>query len=95
VVNPLEYSYPLLPEWSTQEMIDVVKFFEAIEQAYEQGIKREAMLAHYRRFKEIVPAQAEEKTLCREFEQSSGYVAYRVIKETKAQAAGALIKMKQ
>lgn len=90
----MEYSYPLLPEWSTQEMIDVVKFFEAIELAYEKGIKREVMMKNYRRFKEIVPAQAEEKTLCREFEQSSGYVAYRVIKEAKAQADGTLIKMK-
>lgn len=90
----MEYSYPLLPEWSTTEMIDVVKFFEAIELAYEKGIKREVMMKNYRRFKEIVPAQAEEKTLCREFEQSSGYVAYRVIKEAKAQADGTLIKMK-
>ena len=94
MVNPLEYSYPLLPDWSTQEMIDVVKFFEAIELAYEKGIKREVMMKNYRRFKEIVPAQAEEKTLCREFEQSSGYVAYRVIKEAKSQADGTLIKMK-
>ncbi|HEY9570721.1 MAG TPA: UPF0223 family protein [Metalysinibacillus sp.] len=90
----MEYSYPLLPEWSTQEMIDVVKFFEAIELAYEKGIKREVMMKNYRRFKEIVPAQVEEKTLCREFEQSSGYVAYRVIKEAKSQADGTLIKMK-
>ncbi|CEA02466.1 hypothetical protein CH76_11130 [Lysinibacillus sp. BF-4] len=90
----MEYSYPLLPEWSTTEMIDVVKFFEAIELAYEKGVKREVMMKNYRRFKEIVPAQAEEKTLCREFEQSSGYVAYRVIKEAKAQADGTLIKMK-
>lgn len=75
-------------------MIDVVKFFEAIELAYEKGVKREVMMKNYRRFKEIVPAQAEEKTLCREFEQSSGYVAYRVIKEAKAQADGTLIKMK-
>ena len=94
MVSSLEYSYPLLPEWSTTEMIDVVKFFEAIELAYEKGIKREVMMKNYRRFKEIVPAQAEEKTLCREFEQSSGYVAYRVIKEAKAQADGTLIKMK-
>lgn len=84
----------MLPEWSTTEMIDVVKFFEAIELAYEKGVKREVMMKNYRRFKEIVPAQAEEKTLCREFEQSSGYVAYRVIKEAKAQADGTLIKMK-
>lgn len=94
MVTTLEYSYPLLPEWSTAEMIDVVKFFEAVEQAYEKGIKREVMMAKYRRFKEIVPAQAEEKTLCRQFEQSSGYVAYRVIKETKAHTDGTIIKMK-
>ncbi len=39
----------------------LLSFFEGIEQAYEKGIKREVMMAKYRRFKEIVPSQAEEK----------------------------------
>ncbi|MFC7685558.1 UPF0223 family protein [Ureibacillus sp. GCM10028918] len=89
----MEYSYPFSPDWSTTEIIDVVRFFEGIEQAYEKGIKREDMLARYRRFKEIIPSQAEEKTVFREFEEVSGYVSYKVVKLTKEQEDGKVIKM--
>ncbi|QCR31663.1 UPF0223 family protein [Lysinibacillus sp. SGAir0095] len=89
----MEYSYPFSPDWSTTEIIDVVRFFEGVEQAYEKGIKREDMLSRYRRFKEIVPSQAEEKTVFREFEEVSGYISYKVVKLTKEQEDGKLIKM--
>jgi len=89
----MEYSYPFSPDWSTTEIIDVVRFFEGVEQAYEKGIKREEMLSRYRRFKEIVPSQAEEKTVFREFEEASGYVSYKVVKMTKEQEDGKIIKM--
>jgi uncharacterized protein YktA (UPF0223 family) len=90
----MEYSYPLSTEWSTQEMVDVVHFFEAVEAAYEKGIKREVVMARYKRFKEIVPSQAEEKTICREFEQASAYVPFRVVKLAKELADGQIVRMK-
>lgn len=82
----MEYSYPLSTEWSTQEIVDVVKFFEAVEAAYEKGIVVEDFMRIYRRFKEIVPSQAEEKTICREYEEASSYVPYRVVKAAKEAA---------
>lgn len=57
----MEYSYPLSTDWTTDEMVDVVRFFEVVEMAYEKGAKRELVMARYKRFKEIVPSQAEEK----------------------------------
>lgn len=90
----MEYSYPLSTNWSTQEMVDVVHFFEAVEMAYEKGIKREIMMARYKRFKEIVPSQAEEKTICREFEEASTYIPYRVVKMVKELGDGQIIRMK-
>ena len=89
----MEYSYPFSIDWSTEEIVVVIKFFEGIEQAYEKGIKREVMMAKYRRFKEIVPSQAEEKTIFREFEDASGYVSYPVVKQTKETADGTIIKV--
>ncbi|OEC02706.1 hypothetical protein GY31_06590 [Lysinibacillus sphaericus] len=89
----MEYSYPFSIDWSTEEIVDVVKFFEGIELAYEKGIKREVMLAKYRRFKEIVPSQAEEKTIFREFEEASGYVSYPVVKQAKEADDGTIIKV--
>lgn len=79
----MQYAYPISPDWTTEEIIAVVKFFEGIEQAYEKGIKREDLIAKYRRFKQIVPSKAEEKTLFREFEEVSGYKSYPVVKQAR------------
>lgn len=89
----MEYSYPLSTDWTTQEMVDVVHFFEAVEAAYEKGIKREDFMTKYRRFKEIVPSQAEEKTILREFEKASSYVSYKAVKLAKELSDGQVIRL--
>ena len=89
----MEYQYPIDYSWSTEEIIDVIKFFEAVEKAYETGIERDELLRHYRRFKEIVPSKYEEKTLCGEFEAISGYSSYRTMKKVKEASSGDRIVM--
>lgn len=79
----MEYQYPFSLDWSTDEVIDVVSFFQSIEKAYEKGIERDKLLSSYKRFKEIVPGKAEEKKICNEFEESSGYSSYRAVKKMK------------
>ena len=88
----MEYTYPFSLDWSTEEIVDVAQFFEAIEKAYENGIKREELLKRYRRFKEIVPSIAEEKTYFREFEKESGYISFPIIKKMKEQSENIIIK---
>lgn len=90
----MEYQYPIDYRWSTEEIVDVVHFFEAIEKAYESGIERDQLMSVYRRFKEIVPSKAEEKTVCGEFEEISGYSSYRAIKKAKEASPGEKIMMK-
>jgi uncharacterized protein YktA (UPF0223 family) len=92
-VSVMNYPYPFSYDWSTQEIIDVIKFFEAIETVYEKGMEREKLMNIYRRFKEIVPSKSEEKKLCDEFEQASGYSSYRVMKKAKEAQNGDWIKM--
>ncbi|WP_299086866.1 UPF0223 family protein [uncultured Metabacillus sp.] len=89
----MDYQYPISLDWSTQEIVDVIKFFECIEHAYEKGIEREQLMAAYRRFKEIVPSKAEEKTLCNEFEEVSRYSSYRVMKKAMASDDVTIVKM--
>lgn len=91
----MDYSYPFSIDWSTDEIIDVVAFFEGIEMAYEKGIKRQDLLARYRRFKEIVPSIAEEKTYFREFEEESGYASFPAIKDMKTKSDDEIIKVKK
>lgn len=88
----MSYSYPLSKDWSTDEIIKVVQFFEVIEKAYETGVKREELMDRYRKFKEVVPSMAEEKSYFREFEKESGLVSYTIIKKMKETTAGAIIK---
>lgn len=87
------YSYPLSLDWNKQEIIDVIHFFQCIEEAYEKGITREKLLASYRRFKEIVPGKGEEKQLCGQFDKASGFSCYHTIKQAKDKAQGQKIKM--
>ncbi|WP_442599346.1 UPF0223 family protein [Neobacillus sp. D3-1R] len=91
----MEYQYPIDHTWSTDEIVDVIKFYECIELAYEKGIERDILLTVYRRFKEIVPSKSEEKTLCGEFEEISGYSSYRTIQKAKDAASGDKIRMKK
>ena len=88
----MDYQYPISLEWSTEEIVEVIKFFESIEKAYEQGINRTDMMDAYRKFKEIVPSKAEEKTICNEFEEVSGYSSYKVVQKAKLSSEH-LIKM--
>ena len=90
----MEYQYPIDYSWSTDEIVEVIHFFEVIEKAYEKGIDREELLASYRRFKEIVPSKAEEKKLCGEFEEMSGYSSYRTVKIAKEADSNGRILMK-
>ena len=89
----MEYQYPISLDWSTEEIIDVVKFFESIERAYEKGIERDNLMAVYRRFKEIVPSKAEEKTICNDFDDQSKYTSYRTIQKAKDASSRDIIKM--
>ncbi|PLR79222.1 hypothetical protein CU633_01570 [Bacillus sp. V3-13] len=89
----MEYQYPIDHNWSTEEIIDVIKFFEKVELAYEKGVDRDDLLNAYRRFKEIVPSKAEEKKLCSEFEEMSGYSPYKTVKRVKEELSGERIKM--
>jgi uncharacterized protein YktA (UPF0223 family) len=92
-MKQLEYQYPIDHNWSTEEIINVIQFFERIEQAYEKGVDRDILLTMYNRFKEIVPSKAQEKTLCGEFEEASGYSSYRTIKKAREANSGSIIRM--
>ncbi|AMX84172.1 hypothetical protein GS3922_11145 [Geobacillus subterraneus] len=87
------YSYPFSYDWSTKEIIDVIKFFTAVETVYERGMRREELMDVYRRFKEIVPSKSEENRLYAEFEKESGYSSYAVMKRAKEAKNGDWIRI--
>lgn len=88
-----EYSYPIDVDWTTEEVIDVVQFFESIEAAFGNGVSAGVLKENYSRFKDVVPSKAEEKTIFREFKQSSGIEAYQAVKQLKETEKGQMIKV--
>lgn len=78
------YNYPIDYSWSTQEITDVLSFFNHVEKFYEEKVAKVDFLDSYRKFKVIVPSKMQEKQLDREFESLSGYSTYRAIQEAKA-----------
>lgn len=79
----MDYHYPIDMDWSKDEIMDVITFFNAIESYYEQHIAREVLMARYRRFKAVVPGKADEKRIFEDFRKHSGYDSYFVMKQAK------------
>lgn len=79
----MEYQYPIDVDWTQEEMVDVISFFNAIESYYESSVERETLMERYRAFKKVVPGKADEKNIFSEFKASSGYDSYLVMKKAK------------
>ena len=77
------YDYPLEPDWSTEEIIEVVGLYNAVEQAYEEGISSIEYMEHYRAFTSIADSKALQKQLDKAFEEASGYSIYKVFKRSQ------------
>jgi uncharacterized protein YktA (UPF0223 family) len=88
----MDSKMPISLDWSTEEVVDVIRFFEVVEKAYKGGVEREKLLVHYRRFKEIVPSKSEEKQLFKQYDEELGISSYQVIKKAREETS-AKIKM--
>ena len=75
------YDYPLEPDWSTEEIIEVVGLYNAVEQAYEEGISSKEFMEHYRAFTSIADSKALQKQLDKAFEEASSI--YKVFKRSQ------------
>ncbi|EFR44572.1 UPF0223 family protein [Streptococcus pseudoporcinus] len=77
------YTYPLDINWSTDEITSVLSFLNQVEKAYEAKVEASQLLRSYATFKKIVPSKSQEKQIDRDFEKSSGYSTYQVVKKAK------------
>lgn len=77
----MDINIPISLDWTKEEVIDVVQFFQGVEDAYGKGVDRKHMVNLYKRFKEVVPSKSEEKQLFRDFDEQSNYTCYAVVKE--------------
>lgn len=79
----MEVQYPLSIEWSKEEVIKVVSFFQLIEKAYDTGVNKGQLVSAYHEFKDVVPSKSEEKQLFKQFDRETGYSTYHAVKEAR------------
>ncbi|GCF94558.1 UPF0223 protein [Enterococcus florum] len=77
------YSYPIDPDWTRDELVAVIDFLNLVEQANERGIETKTFLDGYQKFKTVVKSIGEEKRLGKEFESVSGYSLYRTVQKAE------------
>ncbi|WP_413476189.1 UPF0223 family protein [Latilactobacillus fuchuensis] len=71
------YSYPLEPDWTPDEVVQVMHLYNSVEQAYEFGVKVADLKVAYRAFKTVVPSKMQEKQLDKALTEACGYSIYR------------------
>ncbi|UEX89461.1 UPF0223 family protein [Staphylococcus ratti] len=79
----MDYQYPIDVDWTQDEMVQVITFFNAIESYYEASVDSTTLMARYKEFKKIVPGKADERNIFNAFKEQSGYDSYRVMKQAK------------
>lgn len=74
------YSYPIeYSLYSTNEIIQLIQFFEQIEKYYQGQAIEEKVLEHYQIFCKLVPGKADRTKMYKQFLLDSGYDIYKVI----------------
>ncbi len=79
----MEIQYPISIDWNKEEVIKVVNFFQLVEQAYDQGARKDQMINAYYSFKDVVPSKSEEKQIFKQFDKETGYSTYHAVKEAR------------
>ncbi|BFK23194.1 UPF0223 family protein [Massilimicrobiota timonensis] len=77
------YDYPLSPFWDTQDIIDVMALYNAVEKAYEEGISKDDFMKCYRQYIKVVDSKSEQKQIDVAFEKVSHYSIYQVFQKAK------------
>ena len=77
------YDYPLSPFWDTQDIIDVMALYNAVEKAYEEGISKDDFMKCYRQYIKVVDSKSEQKQIDAAFEKVSHYSIYQDFQKAK------------
>ena len=78
------YTYPIDYDlYSMDEIVDIIDFLQAIEQANESKIDSNVLLKKYDKYRKIIKSISMEKQIDKQFQKVSGYSIYKTIKKIK------------
>lgn len=78
------YTLPIDSNWTIDDIVTVSAFVDKVLQVYENGVLKVTLLAHYDKFRQVIPSKSEQKQFDRNFEQQTGFSIYRTIKLAQA-----------
>lgn len=84
------FSYPMNPDWSTEELICVMDMWQKLDEVYEKKVSAEDYLETYKEFKKVVRSIGEERQLGRDYEEMTGHSLYRISSLARKQKTGVL-----
>ncbi|AKP66439.1 UPF0223 family protein [Companilactobacillus ginsenosidimutans] len=87
------YSYPLDPEWSDDDIVGVISLYNAVESVYESGISKEKFMQKYRAFCQVVPTKMEQRKFDKEFQLESGYSIYQAFKQSQSTPSNGKVRL--
>lgn len=79
----MDYNYPLDYTWSTEDIIDVMSLYNAVEKAYEEGISKADFLNAYRKFKNVVGTKVKKNKLIKNFKIFLDILFIKYLKQVK------------
>lgn len=68
----MEYQYPMDVDWTTEEKIAVISFFQAVEKAYEKGIPKQELLDTYKRLKRLCHQKQKKRRIVQRLKKKAG-----------------------
>ncbi|KGA98852.1 hypothetical protein AJ85_09205 [Alkalihalobacillus alcalophilus ATCC 27647 = CGMCC 1.3604] len=89
----MDMNMPISLDWTKDEVVDVLDFYQAVEDVFSRGMERDKFLNYYKRFKEIVPSKSEEKQLCQQFDEQAEVSCYHAVKTAKEKQTGEMIRL--
>ncbi|PSL50843.1 uncharacterized protein YktA (UPF0223 family) [Salsuginibacillus halophilus] len=88
-----EIHMPISLDWSQEEVVDAVHFFDMVSQAYEEGVKSGKLTEAYKKFKRVVPSKSEEKSLFQTYDEAAGVSCWKTVQAAKEKEADETIRM--
>lgn len=79
----MDYNYPLDYRWSTEEIIDVMALYNAVEKAYEEGISKEEFMQHIVSLKQLLIVKVKKSNWTNNFTKFLIILYIKLLKQPK------------
>jgi len=74
------YILPIDGNWTVEDIVKISNLVDSVLDVYETGVLKSKLLRRYNEFRDVLPAQSEQKQFDKDFERQTGHSIYKTIK---------------